>query len=127
MITEIKTVADVEAFAHQLVAEGLTGGFHPDDPFEDFVNSLGELIYTPEEAVVRDELMSQCFEVCGDDVYQIVGRITMRDTPFESIFDKDHNERYNTFMQLVELGIKEYKPNGVASRAVKETLAAQYN
>ncbi len=127
MITEIKTITDVQEFAHQLVAEGLTGGFHADDPFEDFTDATGNSLYTPEEAAIRNVLIGQCFDVCGDDVYSIMGRITLKDTPAESIFDDDHEERYNTFTKLVELGIKGYKPNGVSSRAVKETLLAQYN
>ncbi|MBC7568683.1 MAG: hypothetical protein H7319_02975 [Spirosoma sp.] len=127
MITQIKTVADVQTFAHQLVAEGLTGGFHPDDPFEDFTGDDGLPLYTTEEAATRNTLMEQCFDVCGDDVHEVIGRITLSGTPFESIFDKDHEERYNTFMQLVDLGIKDYKPNGVSSRAVKETVFASYN
>lgn len=127
MITEIKTVANVQEFAYQLVAEGLTGGFHPDDPFEDFTAVNGEPLYTPEEAAIRDSLMEQCFAVCGNDIYEIMGRITMRDTPFESMFDEDHQERYNTFMQLVELGVKKYESNGVSSIAIKEVVYSQYN
>ncbi len=56
-----------------------------------------------------------------------MGRITMKDTPFESIFDHDHEESYKTFMQLVELGVKEYEPSGVGSRKVKDILSANYN
>ena len=98
MITAIKSMADVQEFANQLVAEGLTGSFHPDDPFEDFTDATGNSLYTPEEAAIRDVFIGQCFDVCGDDFYSIMGRITLKDTPFESIFDSDNEERYNELM-----------------------------
>ncbi|MGF7217074.1 hypothetical protein GGR92_003241 [Spirosoma lacussanchae] len=127
MISDIKSIADVQEFARQLVAEGLTGGFHPDDSFHDFVAANGSSLYTPEEAAVRNRLLEQCFEVCGDSVYEIIGRVTLRDTPFESIFDEDHQERYNTFMRLVELGVKNYRSNGIGSMSVREMVLAKYN
>ncbi|GAB3900011.1 hypothetical protein [Spirosoma agri] len=127
MITKITTIAEVEGFAHQLVTEGLNGGFHPDDPFEDYVNAAGKPLYTSEEAAIRNILMEQCFKVCGDDVYEIVGRITFKGTPFESMFDENHEQKYNAFMESVEKGEKEYKPNGVISRSVIEVVKATYN
>ncbi len=68
MITHIATVADVETFARQLVSEGLTDGFHPDDPFEEYARPDGEPLYSAEEAAFRNNLIEQCFEVCGDDI-----------------------------------------------------------
>ena len=127
MITAIKTVADVEAFARQLVSEGLTGGFHPDDPFSDYISATGEPLYSTEEAAHRDVLMEQCFDVCGDDVYEVIGRITLKDTPAESIFDETHERQYSEFMEQVETGERDYKPNGIGNRAVSEITQARYN
>jgi hypothetical protein len=127
MITQIKTIAGVQAFAHQLVEEGLTGGFHPDDPFTDYTQADGQPLYTAEEAATREVLLEQCFEICGDDVYEVIGRITLKGTPMESMFDEDHQERYEAFMKQIELGIKEYNPSPVANTAVREVLQARYN
>lgn len=127
MTTQITTCADVEAFARLLVSEGLCEGFHPDDSFEEYTHPDGTPLYSSNEARLRNELMEQCFEICGDDVYEIIGRITLKDTPSESIFDQNHEESYSQFNKLVSLGIRDYQPSGVSSRVVRETILSQYN
>jgi hypothetical protein len=81
MLTEIKTVKDVEAFAKQLIAEGVS--FHPDDDFNDYVFfKENKPCYTKEEAEVRNQLMQQCFEVCereGVD-YAVMLEVTLKET-----------------------------------------------
>lgn len=82
MLTEIKTVKDVEAFAKQLIAEGVS--FHPDDDFNDYVFfKENKPCYTKEEAEVRNQLMQQCFEVCereGVDIYAVMLEVTLKET-----------------------------------------------
>lgn len=73
MIKSISTVDDVKIFFKQLFAEGLN--FHPDDPFEDYINTdTKEPFYTEEEAKVREILICEAFEVCENeniDIYEI--------------------------------------------------------
>lgn len=77
----IKTLADVSLFAKQLVDEGIN--FNPDDDFNDYVNQSGEPCFSQEEAVKRNKLMDQCFEVCereGKDIYSIMGDVFLMET-----------------------------------------------
>ena len=82
MIAEIKTLNDVKIFTKQLVAEGLN--YHPDDDFENYVNiETGEPSYTSDEAVLRNRLNAQCFEVCesaGADLYNISMEVFLKQT-----------------------------------------------
>jgi hypothetical protein len=74
MLTKIETIEDVKLFAKQLINEGVS--FHPDDEFNDYVNfKTNEPSYTPVEAEVRNNLMTECFEKCnqaGVDIYEIM-------------------------------------------------------
>lgn len=74
MKTNIETIEDVRQFAEQLLAEGLS--FHPDDNFEDYIHmESNKPFYTPDQAVLRNRLMEQSFEVCekkGVDIYSIM-------------------------------------------------------
>ncbi|MDP3666517.1 MAG: hypothetical protein Q8R50_07545 [Sediminibacterium sp.] len=82
MITKIETADDVKAFAKQLIAEGVS--FHPDDDFNDYVTFKEQKpYYTKEEADLRNELMSSCFEVCekeGVDVYGVMFEVALIET-----------------------------------------------
>ncbi|RZK10572.1 MAG: hypothetical protein EOO46_10245 [Flavobacterium sp.] len=82
MLTEIKDIKDVEAFARQLVKEGVS--FHPDDDFNDYVFfDENKPCYTREEADQRNLLMEQCFEVCekaGADIYATMLEISLKET-----------------------------------------------
>lgn len=82
MITKIRSLNDVAEFVVQLVAEGLN--YHPDDDFENYVNiETGEPSYTPDEALLRNRLNAQCFEVCekaGADIYDISMEIFLKQT-----------------------------------------------
>jgi hypothetical protein len=90
MIENISTIADVEIFAAH-IKEELGQGFHPDDFFEDYIDlKTGEAVYTPEQARVRNDLTDQAFAVCASenaDIYAITGRIIVRGTPREGMFD----------------------------------------
>ncbi|WP_208295682.1 hypothetical protein [Fibrivirga algicola] len=89
MLAQICNIEDVVEFANILVSEGLTGGFHPDDPFEDYILPNGEKLYSPEEAALRNKLIEQCFEICGDNIYAVMGRVTMKGTPNEGMFNEE--------------------------------------
>lgn len=120
----------VRAFSEILVLEGLTMGFHPDTPFEDYINSKGEAVYTPEEAKLRNMVMEHCFEVCekeGADIYEVTGRITLRGTPAETMFDEDHEVKYAEFMRQVESGERVYNPSRVGDVTIKEMFQAKYS
>ena len=73
MITEINDIEDVKIFFMELLDEDLN--FHPDTPFEDYINcETRQDTYTAEEAVTRNKLMDACFEVCennGVDIYEL--------------------------------------------------------
>ena len=79
MIQEIKinSTKDVENFLHQLVnPQGLDLGMsvHPDDIFEDYINSKGERVFSKEEAAMLNQKMAECFNVCERnqaDIYEI--------------------------------------------------------
>ena len=81
MIQEIKTVEDVKTFFNELLAEELN--FHPDDRFEDYINyETMEPTYTEEEAMLRNRLVEQSFDVCDKDnadIYELCTEIFMKD------------------------------------------------
>lgn len=75
MITQIKNVNDVVAFAKHLVQnENLS--FHPDDDFRDYVKfETNQPFYSETEAALRNKLMNDCFEVCNKnnvEIYELV-------------------------------------------------------
>lgn len=87
---KINTISAVKRLAHQLKRE-LGLGFHPDDPFEDYINiQTGKSIYSPEQAKLRNMLIQQAFDTCekeNADIYLIMGRIIVRGTPFKNCFN----------------------------------------
>lgn len=82
MIAEISTIADVEVFMKELVAEGTNA--HPDDDFSTYINiETGVPAFSPEEAELRNKLMEQCFVVCeteGQDIYSVMQEIFLIET-----------------------------------------------
>ena len=82
MLTKIKTIEDVKLFAKQIINEGVS--FHPDDDFNDYVNfKTNKPSYAPDEAEVRNNLMTECFEKCnqaGVDIYEIMFEETLTET-----------------------------------------------
>lgn len=73
MITNINNIEEVHTFFKQLLAEDLN--FHPDTPFDDYINCETRLpTYTDEQVKQRDKLLDECFNVCeryGADIYEI--------------------------------------------------------
>lgn len=74
MLNAIHTLADVEKFFQHLIQiENLN--FNPDEDFENYINQETKLpSYSTEEALLRNELMTSCFDVCerdGADIYEI--------------------------------------------------------
>jgi hypothetical protein len=128
--TPADSVAYVKAVAKVFTLEGLKESFHPDTPFYDYRDAKGKPLYTNREAELRDILMTTCFDICEKEnvcIYETMGRITLKNTPFESMFDSDHEERYNSFMREVKLGIRDYRPCQTGDILIRETLNAQYN
>ena len=80
MNIEIKTVADVVAFAKHLVeVEKLS--FHPDDDFGVYITSDNKPFYSEEDAILRNKLMDNCFDVCnenGIDIYDLLVAIIQK-------------------------------------------------
>lgn len=71
MITEIKTLQDVQTFAQHLTKKERLS-FHPDDDFFDYINiKTRERFYTDEEAKLRNKLMDDCFNVCKQENAEI--------------------------------------------------------
>jgi len=81
-MNDILTITDVEDFMRQLVCEGTNA--HPDEDFNNYINIETELsAYTEEEAAIRNNLMSKCFDVCeaaGKDVYSVMQEIYLIET-----------------------------------------------
>jgi len=74
MITQIKSIYDVQAFfKHLLDNESLN--FHPDEDFRNFIHLETKLpSYSIKEAELRNKLIQDCFNVCewdGTDIYEI--------------------------------------------------------
>ncbi len=82
MIKKINNINDVEAFAKQIISEGVS--FHPDDDFNDYVVlKTNKPCYTKSEADDRNELMNQCFEVCKKnsvDIYDVMNEVLLKET-----------------------------------------------
>jgi hypothetical protein len=57
---------------------------HPDEDFNNYVNmESGALAYTPDEASLRNRLMSRCFDICesaGLDVYDVMQEVFLMET-----------------------------------------------
>lgn len=74
MIQEIADIEDVSQFFNDLFDEGVNA--HPDEDFTQYINAeTGEDTFSPQEAELRNTLMSQSFEVCeaaGSDIYDLM-------------------------------------------------------
>lgn len=82
---QINNLNDVEAFAKQIINEGVS--FHPDDDFNDYVVlKTNNPCYIKLEADDRNELMNQCFEVCEKnnvDIYDFMNEVFLKETNLE--------------------------------------------
>ena len=82
MIAKIENVEDVITFSKELIDEG--ANFHPDDDFTTYVHvGTGLPSYTTEQAELRNDLMSQAFEVCekeGVDIYDLTMEVYLKET-----------------------------------------------
>lgn len=70
----MKNLQDVRHFISQCVAE-LGMGFHPDTPFDDYINvQTGLPTYTPEQAEEREMQMGKAMQWCYEhdvDIYEV--------------------------------------------------------
>jgi hypothetical protein len=127
---DFNSIEYVKAATELFVLEGLTVGFHPDTPFEDYVDEKGNPVYEPGEAHIRNIIMDHLFDVCekeGVCIYEVTGRITLRGTPFETMLDEDHETKYAEFMRDVESGRRIYNPSRIGDVTTKEMFQAKYN
>ena len=85
---KIETIKDVEKFFKHLAVD-LKVNFHPDDPFELYINmETGEPTFTEEEYEELNEAMEQCFKVCeecGVDIYGIGFNSIIEVCDFENV------------------------------------------
>lgn len=74
MITQITKAEDISIFAKLLIYEEKLS-LHPDDDFKDYIfYETKQQIYSEADADLRNQLMTQCFDVCeknGHDIYEI--------------------------------------------------------
>ena len=72
--SKIENIADVELFV-KFVYDELQVNFHPDDDFNDYINSeTKEATFNKEDAEVLNTLIDDCFKVCereNVDFYEI--------------------------------------------------------
>ena len=68
----IRNIDDVRAFFRMLLFEEHLN-FHPDDDFADYVKGSGDdtPLYDTQEIEERNELMRQCFDLLGDETYEV--------------------------------------------------------
>lgn len=75
-LQHITNRTEVAQFADYLV-NGLNINFHPDTPFEDYIEYETKIsTFTPEDASIGNRLMDECFAVCDkdeDEIYNIMG------------------------------------------------------
>ena len=82
MIQAINTIEDVRTFFQQLLEESLN--FHPDEDFANYINcETSADTYTPKEAELRNRLMDEAFEVCGQNkvcIYELGNGMALKYT-----------------------------------------------
>lgn len=73
----ITTIQDVKDFAYYLVNIEHVN-FNPDEDFRSYINYKTHTpTYTEAEAIIRNNLMEQCFNVCkrySFDIYNVMGK-----------------------------------------------------
>ena len=74
-LTNINTLEDVKEFVRILI-EDEDIAFHPDTPFEDYINlNTNQPTYSTEDAVLRNNLLKQAFELgerIGVDAHEFI-------------------------------------------------------
>lgn len=74
-LTAITTLQDVKEFARILMEEENLA-FHPDTPFEDYINlNTSQPTYSKEEVSLRNQLLEQAFKVgerVGVDTHELM-------------------------------------------------------
>ena len=82
MINSVNSIDDVKLFVKDLMGESLN--YHPDNDFRDYINiSTGLPSYNEEDAMLRNKLNSDCFEVCSKyhyDLYELSMEIYLKFT-----------------------------------------------
>mgnify|MGYP000973968177 FL=1 len=66
----ITSAADVAKFMSDMYMH-LNLNFHPDDPFEQYVDENGDRLFDDRQSAELNKIVDKCFEVAGDNVYEI--------------------------------------------------------
>lgn len=69
---KIETVSDVKQFISACF-HGLRLNFHPDTPFEDYIDRYGKPIFNTTEQVSLEKALGKCFKVCQGGNVDIYG------------------------------------------------------
>jgi hypothetical protein len=70
---DIETVQDVRDMIKNIYTN-LQLNFHPDTPFEDYINSSGLPCFTLHQSEILDSILSKAFDICdvaSVDIYEI--------------------------------------------------------
>ncbi|MFA6057882.1 MAG: hypothetical protein WC756_06775 [Taibaiella sp.] len=84
----INTIKDVQDFC-QFLYDEYDLAFHPDDPFDQYINAQGLDLFTKEEADYLDSVMQKCFDVCeqaNTNVYDVMEPIQQKEFKKRKIF-----------------------------------------
>ena len=87
----IASIVDVINFLQSLYDQ-YDLAFHPDDQFCDYVDNLGQQVFTDHQACMLDDAMEKCFFVCEDngfDLYEIGHELQIREFKKRGILPQD--------------------------------------
>lgn len=83
--TKIINKEDAELFINHIIIEKSIN-FHPDTPFSDYIDSKSGLpALSKEECDAAEKMLDECFDVCGDEVYEIGLRVFNNYESFNSV------------------------------------------
>ncbi len=88
----INSVEEIKSF-FQMLYDKHDLAFHPDDPFDDYVNiETKNKVFSKEDSVVLDQAMEDCFTYCEEndlDIYDICGEVQRAEFIKRGIIDED--------------------------------------
>ena len=94
MLTKINGLEDVILFIEQVIDEGTN--IHPDDDFINYINiNTNERSYSKAEAIMRNQLMNECFIICNlekKDIYALTNEVYLKRTGLDRFIPLPSNE-----------------------------------
>ena len=86
-LTQIRSIKDVKIFTSQLIAEGAS--FNPDDKdFRRYINQTGDKLYSREEALLRNRLLKECFQICRAEktcIYDLCFQVFLKESGLQKL------------------------------------------